>query len=153
MPSCGKKSGMKKLLVMGFLFCLIVGCEGGGSRISDGIIWYHSYDEALMVAKEQEKILLVDFYADWCFWCRKLDRTTFQDPEVVELAREFIPLKVDCTKDKVTPKKYGIKGLPTILFITPEGNILKRLIGYQGPDEFLKEMKNVINISLEAAPR
>lgn len=135
-----------------FLLSLIIGCGEKGS-LYPGIRWSYSFDEAKEVAQKEGKVLMVDFYADWCMWCRHLDNTTFKDQRVVELSKGFVPVKVDCVKNRITPRRYGIKGLPTILFIHPSGKVLKRIIGYKGPDDFLKEMKEVLNISLEAAPQ
>lgn len=142
---------MKWIIVVLIFF----GCEGKRIEVLNGIEWYHSFDEALKVAKEEKKIMMVDFYAGWCVWCKKLDHTTFKDQKVVELLKDFVSVRIDCTKDKDTPRRYGIKGLPTILFIDPNGNVLKRIIGYKGPQDFIKELEEVmrINISSEAVPQ
>lgn len=43
-----------------------------------------------------EKHFFIDVYTDWCGWCKRMDATTFTDPEIVELMnRYFIPVKFD----------------------------------------------------------
>ncbi|MDI6735042.1 MAG: thioredoxin family protein [bacterium] len=109
------------------------------------IRWYSSFEEGLKIGKEEGKPLMVDFEASWCDWCKKLDKTTYKDTQVIILAKKFIPVKVDCDTDRVTPQKYGIRGLPTIIFMDSAGQILHQITSYRGPEDFVAEMEKVIN--------
>lgn len=108
------------------------------------INWYNSFEEGVKAAKEKKKPLMVDFEAEWCIWCKRLDETTYIHPQIIALAKKFIPVKVNCDKDLTTPRKYGVKGLPTIIFMTSEGEVIHQIIGYRTPQEFAIEMKKVI---------
>jgi thiol:disulfide interchange protein DsbD len=116
-----------------------------------GIAW-KSYSEAVLhMAREGKKPLIIDFYAGWCTPCRELEEVTFHYPDLVRLAeKDFIMIKVDVT-EKGNPlhdellKKYIIKGVPTVLFLDPQGNERRdlRLVDYMPPELFLIHMKNL----------
>jgi thiol:disulfide interchange protein len=108
------------------------------------IKWYDSFEDGLEIAKKERKPLMVDFEAEWCIWCKRLDETTYKDQQIITLSKKFIPVKVNCDKDIDTARRYGVRGLPTIIFMNSEGEIIHQIVGYRGPKEFAIEMKKVI---------
>lgn len=114
------------------------------------IEWILSEDEGLKLAGNSGKPIIIDFWADWCSVCKKMDKKTFSDAHVIEESKRFVNIKVDCTdvddmKVKELWSKYGIVGLPTTIFIDQNGIILKEktINGFIGPAEFLNIMKNI----------
>jgi len=106
------------------------------------IPWSKSFTEARDAATKAGKPLMVDFGAEWCGFCKKLDRETFTDENVIRLVREsFVAVHVDTDKEPDLSKKYGIEGLPTIVFLAPGGEELARLEGFRPPEQFLKEAR------------
>ena len=76
---------------------------------------------------------------------------TFSDPEVIRLSHSFIRLKADLTRSedssvKNLRQKFGIVGVPTIVFIDPKGEEIKglRVTGFIEAEEFLERMKSVV---------
>ena len=107
------------------------------------IRWERSFETALKKAKAQNKPLMVDFWADWCGWCHRLDETTYVEPNVVRLSKEFVPVKVNTEggrNETLVALKYGVSDLPTIAFISPSGRLIQRLTGFQGPGQFPRVM-------------
>ncbi len=101
--------------------------------------WERGIDEAVKAARQAQKPIMVDFWAEWCSWCRRLDLTTYRDPLVVRLLGDFVALKVNTEgtpREQAFAARYDVTSLPTIAFFSPEGRPLLRLTGFQGPGQF-----------------
>ncbi len=109
-----------------------------------------SYDDAVVKARKEGKYIMVDFFAQWCKWCKKLDKTTYVDPKVAQaINADFVPVKIDSeSQDKVTYEmrritkaqladKYKVSSYPTIYFLDKDGKKADILNGYLPPDSFL----------------
>ncbi len=87
--------------------------------------WVDRLEDGLKFARRERRPIMMDFYADWCPPCRKLDRTVFTREDIVKLSYRLIPVRVDATRD--TPRvrrlmdEYQVMGLPTIVFLAPDG--------------------------------
>jgi tetratricopeptide (TPR) repeat protein len=113
--------------------------SGAPASHATGIHWERDFNAALQKAKAQHKPLMVDFWADWCGWCRRLDETTYADRDVVRLSKDFVPVKVNTEggrNDTLVALRYGVSELPTIAFISPSGRSILRLTGFRGPGQF-----------------
>jgi thioredoxin-like negative regulator of GroEL len=117
--------------------------HGGGS--SSAIKWERQFEDAVRKARATRKPLLVDFWAQWCGWCHKLDKTTYADATVVRLSEEFVAVKVDTegsARGAAVAYRYDVTSLPTVAFLTPHGRPLMRLNGFQGPGQFPRTMES-----------
>ncbi len=114
-----------------------------GTSGQESVRWERHWTVAVRKARAAQKPLMVDFWADWCGWCHKLDETTYADPHVIDLSRGFIPVKVDTeggARQSALAQKYHVTNLPTIMFLSPLGNPVLRLTTYQGPGQFPRTM-------------
>ena len=126
---------------------LVMLALGGGSPKPATIRWEHRLEDALKKAKSSGKPVMIDFWAEWCGWCHRLDQTTYVDPEVTKMvAGDFIALKIDTEAGKRSADiatRYGVQSLPTIAFISPSGRPIDRVSGYQGPGPFPRTLETV----------
>jgi thioredoxin 1 len=115
-----------------------------GTNGQPSIRWEHRFDEAVKKARAANKPIMIDFWADWCSWCHRLDQTTYVDPVVVRLSEDFVAVKVDtegARKNQEIALRYNVATLPTITFITPGGRQILALKGFQGPGQFPRTME------------
>jgi thiol:disulfide interchange protein DsbD len=89
---------------------------------------------------------MLDFYADWCVSCKEMERFTFSDPRVRREMEGMLLVQADVTKnsdaDKALLKRFALFGPPGIIFFDAQGREIPglRVIGYQGPDRFVKTL-------------
>ncbi len=126
-------------------FFLSMGFYGDTSAVQS--INWRSYEEGLVVSKAEKKKVFLHFYADWCVFCRKMAKETFQNPAVVSyLNNHFIPVRVDTDKDPATAMKYGVQGLPSTWFLTEMGEAIGTVPGFIPPETLLAMLKEVNGI-------
>ena len=149
-------------LIVFFLMAVAIpvfaeGEEAGteGEKVVEGKIssatveWGTSIAEATAQSVETGKPIMMDVYTDSWGSCKRLDAATFTDARIVAIAENFIPVKVnpeikEQPENKKVQDKYGIRWSPAILFIAPDGGVIKNHSGYMRPDQFLLVMENVI---------
>ncbi len=131
--------------VASLLLALAVGaCQDAAPEAPSGVAWIRSYDAALADAKKESRPVLLDFYTDWCGWCKRLDDSTFVDSAFADYSRKFTMARVNAEVDTVTAAKFRVKSYPTILVLRPDGTEIDRLVGYSRPPEFMAEVESYL---------
>jgi len=106
--------------------------------------------KAVAGANQAGKPAMLDFYADWCVECIRMERNTFGEPMVREILGQIQPMQADVTDnddtDQALMEKYDIIGPPAILFFDRRGNEMRayRLVGYLEPEEFAQHLRSVV---------
>tara|TARA_B100000315_G_C14444369_1_gene526128 strand:+ start:302 stop:985 length:684 start_codon:yes stop_codon:yes gene_type:complete len=108
------------------------------------IAWQYNLKAAVKTAEKLGKPVMVDFYTDWCGWCKQLDNVTYRDSKVSDLAAKFICVKIDGDKNPDLVRKYNIRGYPHILFLKSNGSITDQIAGYADPATFVGIMEKVL---------
>lgn len=119
--------------------------------------WY-SIEEAIQLTLKEPRVLVIDVYTDWCGWCKRMDATTFSDPDIVAMLNsQFYPVKLDAEgkRDIVIGDhtyKYVASGssgyhevaaivtrgrlsYPTISYVDEKGRLIGASPGYKTPDQ------------------
>ncbi|MCK9995325.1 MAG: thioredoxin family protein [Candidatus Krumholzibacteria bacterium] len=100
-------------------------------------------------AKAAGRPVMIDFWAQWCVYCKKLDKLVWNVPEVAEEAQRFVTIKVDATApddaEMTSIREYfKVPGLPRIIFIDSRGEVLHgRSSGWKTADDMLELMKSI----------
>ncbi len=154
-----RKGFMQAALILGFAFFVmgVTGLDGKSGpniefqdvKFNKDNLWKPFSESALEQAKLDKKTVIVDFFADWCAACWELEEKVFTTAEFRERAKNIVLLKMDATKDSTSlnelKKKYGIVGLPTILFFDSTGTWIKAktLTEFENKDKFFKRIEDV----------
>jgi thiol:disulfide interchange protein len=113
------------------------------------VAWENEMPAALERARNEGKLVLVNFYADWCVWCKRLESTTLRDANVASvLQNKVVPLSLNVDGDgKELSNKYEVDGLPTIIVLDAGGREIGRIPGYMPPDSFLERVEGFLQQS------
>ena len=100
--------------------------------------WNFDLNSGFLLAQKSNKLVFVDFYADWCGYCKELDENTYTDTYVQQrLAQKYVLVKINVDQNPDLASKYKVYGLPTLVILDANGNEIKRQEGYVTPSELL----------------
>ena len=100
----------------------------------------------LASASNQGKLVMLDFYADWCVYCKDYEKYVFTDPRVQQTLSNVVLLQADVTandeQDKALLKHVKVTAPPAILFFDKHSTEMRgyRLVGSMDADEFLAHL-------------
>lgn len=107
-----------------------------------------SYDSLLQVSAQEDKLLLVHAYTDWCRWCKLMEKETYRDSSVaVELKKHFIAAAYEMQKSKegqALARKVPVNQYPTVLVFKASGELIYTIEGFSPPSVFLEELKRIV---------
>lgn len=142
---------MKKYLY-GTLPLLVLSLSIYGEVDTDiGIDFFHgSFEEALQLAEEEEKLVFVDVYTSWCGPCKVMSQTVFPDQEVGEYFNaRFVSFKLDAEDMDIDgpriSNKYDVRAYPTLLFLEPDGEEIGRGVSGYDIEGFLGLAEDILN--------
>lgn len=121
-----------------------------GEKDKKEAIQWLDFEKAVAAAKKERKLLVVDFYTDWCGWCKVMDRDTYGNAEVAKYAKtKLIMSKVNAESKALTRYKesemtfqqlalgFGVRGYPATIFIGPDGEFITLVSGFVPADKFM----------------
>jgi thiol:disulfide interchange protein DsbD len=104
-------------------------------------------DAILEQAKQTNQSVMLDFYADWCIDCIRMEKDVFTVTEIKNALNNVIVLQADVTDqdehDKALQKRFRIIGPPTIIFFNTQGREIQqlRMIGYEDVPAFRQRLQ------------
>ena len=113
------------------------------------VAWEKDISSALERARSEGKPVLVNFYADWCVWCKRLETTTLRDAKVASVLRDrVVPLSLNVEGNgRELSNEYRVDGLPTILVLDAGGHEIGRIPGYMPPESFIERVEGFLQQS------
>ncbi len=101
------------------------------------------------------KIVMLDFYADWCVSCKEMEQFTFSDPNVQKSLKNVVLLQADVTEntaeDLALLKRFNLFGPPGIIFFNRSGQEIKpsKVVGYEDATNFLAIVNQVNSLKVD----
>lgn len=110
--------------------------------------------EALAAAKQEKKLVFVDFYTDWCGPCKKMANEVFPQKKVGDfMNKKFVCIKLNAEKEGLDDAKhYGVNAYPTFFVLNPDGKVAAELKGSMDADAFISKVEGSLDpkLSIEA---
>lgn len=134
---------MKNIFVLVLLVAAALAHAAGDSWIG--------FDEGMAKAKKENKPIIVDFYTDWCHWCKVMDEKTFSEKDVkTKLEESFVTIRINAEDRNATAtydgktfnnveltRAFGVTGYPTLAFLEADGTVITTIPGFVPPETFL----------------
>ena len=109
-----------------------------------------SFNDGLEKAAKENKNMIVDFYTDWCGYCKLMDEKTFNNKSVAKkLSEQFITVRINAEDPNESAtfkgrtfnnieltRAFGVTGFPSLAFISPEHEVITVLPGYIPAEQF-----------------
>ena len=108
------------------------------------VIKWLSYDEAVKQSKKKPKKIFIDVYTDWCGWCKKMDKTTFEDAQIATYVnKKYYAVKLNAestktltfqgkemTERELSSKVFKITGYPCTVYLDSDEKLIQPIPGY-----------------------
>ena len=129
--------------MLSFLIVFLLAFAGQSLQAQDNeIYWYKNLDEAVEAARQTDRPMMIDFWADWCAPCRIMDAEVYTDPDLITVFQEKmigVRIHFDLQPDMV--RKFDVLALPYLVFTNSHGTVL---LAHQGMLD-APGMTNIVN--------
>ena len=142
-----------------YFFTLIFLVTGAATAAAQAKVNWITWDEAEALAEQEPRKVVVDVYTEWCGWCKKMDKATFQDENVATyINKHYYAIKFDAEhKDDIelhdhvykyvksgsrgyhelaSKLTFGRLSYPTIVFLDEELEVIQPIAGYKDAEKF-----------------
>ena len=136
---------MFKFIICISILLLFSSCHSVVIEQHDTIIWGNELTlKTFEIAKEENKIILLNLEANWCHWCHVMHDSTYSNPEVIRFVNDYyIPIKVDQDATPELANRYRKYGWPATIFINSNGEDLVKKAGYINKNKFLSLLQQI----------
>ncbi len=141
-----------------FIFVLFV--STASLVLAQNPVKWYSFEEAIELQKVEQRKIVIDVYTEWCGWCKRMDKSTFQKTHIANYLNEkYYPVKLDAEQKAVinfAGQKFsfieqgkgrsyhefalavtkGQLSYPTLVFIDESMNIIQSIPGFRTAQEF-----------------
>jgi thioredoxin-related protein len=146
---------MKKAFIFSVSALFLISFSGLAQDVS--IVKWYTIEEAEKLNQQQPRKIMIDVYTDWCGWCKKMDKETFNHPVIAKYINEnYYPVKLDAeSKEEIVFKgttykhvAQGARGYhelaagllngnmsyPSIAYMNEKKELLGAIPGFYTPD-------------------
>lgn len=137
-----------KCMLLALMVCLVGTTYAQESNDGIKFVENMTFEQALALAKKENKLLFIDCYTSWCGPCKMMARDVFTQKIVGDYFNpKFVSLKVDMEKGEgiQLKDKFEVRAFPTFVILNGEGEILSRLVGGGKAEEFIERVKNSLS--------
>lgn len=106
--------------------------------------WQSNLEDAQRIAAQNNRLVLIHFWAPWCGACKRMETEVFNQPGVAaSLLANYVPVKINADQMPATATKFGITALPTDVVITPQGQIVDSIRGRTEATQYVARLNQV----------
>jgi thioredoxin-related protein len=146
---------MRRTSAAFLLLAIALGAAVPARAADPGVRW-HPWDPGLAEAQKHDRPVLVDFYTQWCGWCRRMDKDVYSRADVRDyLQKKFVTVKIDAEASDAAryegkaltsrslAARFRVTGYPTTVFLRSDGGHIANVPGYIPADRFLLLLRYV----------
>ncbi len=135
------------VLLVAFI-CTSDDLNAQNSNFQDNINW-RSMDHALSLAEQQDKLILIDVYAEWCPYCQRMQDEVYPDELVEKVVEQyFVPVRINTESSQklrfmnreFTQEEFAralrYQSVPTTYFMNKDGEVVGQQPGFLPVDVF-----------------
>lgn len=142
----------RRLAAWGVLGLLIgaVSVLAGGPE-NKAITWQTSLKAAHKLAREQNKPMLLVFGAEWCGYCKKLEKTTLENAQLAKyINTTFVSVHIDVDEEEKIAQILDVKSLPCTIVLSPGADLLGKFEGYMQPAPMYQKLDSANQLHRES---
>jgi thioredoxin-related protein len=140
-----------------FIILLFILISTQSIKAQSEIKWL-TFEQAAEKTKQEPKMVLVDVYTDWCGWCKKMDKETFQDPKVIKYINDnFYAVKINAEDSKTSfqfkgkqytnasiAKAMRVNSYPNFVIMDAGMENITQLPGYRPAEDFMTGVQTLV---------
>jgi thiol-disulfide isomerase/thioredoxin len=122
----------------------------GGKPENEAITWQKSLKDAHKLAVQQNKPMMLVFGAEWCGFCKKMEKTTLNNPQLAKYINgTFVSVHIDVDDEEQVAKILDVKSLPCTIILSPEADLLGRFEGFMQPAPMYQKLVSAKKLHTE----
>ncbi len=111
------------------------------AKIQAQVSWHSDYTAAQAQAMAEDKLLVIDFWANWCRPCKEMDQKLWSSPSIDSLKNNFVFLKVNVDVEQNFARRFNVSSIPHVAFATVNEDVIYEKVGFSHAEEYFKIMK------------